>query len=146
MSKNSYATAFSVEQSPEEVFAAINDVRGWWSGQIEGGTSNPGDEFTYRYKDVHYSKQKLVEVVPSRRVVWQILDAWLSFTEDKREWNGTRVIFEISAEGGKTEVRFTHEGLVPQLECFDKCTNAWSFYINGSLRNFITTGQGHPNT
>ena len=94
---------------------------------------------------MHYSKQKLVEVVPGRKVVWLILDAWLSFTEDKSEWNGTKVTFDVSKNGDKTEVRFTHEGLVPQYECFDKCSNAWGFYINGSLRSLITTGKGNPN-
>jgi activator of Hsp90 ATPase-like protein len=145
MSNQSYTTSFLVDQTPEEAFAAINNVRGWWSGEIEGNTDKLGDEFTYRYKDVHYSKQKLVEVVPGRKVVWLILDAWLSFTEDKNEWNGTKVVFEVSRHGDKTEVRFTHEGLVPQYECFDKCSNAWGFYINGSLKSLIITGKGNPN-
>ena len=145
MSNQSYTTTFLVDRTPEEAFAAITNVRGWWSGEIEGSTDKLGDEFTYRYKDVHYSKQKLVEVVAGRKVVWLILDAWLSFTEDKSEWNGTRVIFEVSKHGDKTEVRFTHEGLVPHFECFDKCSNAWGFYINTSLRSLITTGRGNPN-
>jgi len=145
MTKNCYTTTFSVEKSPDEAFAAINNVRGWWSGEIEGATGKLDDEFTYRYKDVHYSKQQIVEFVPCQRVVWLIQDAWLSFTQDKHEWNGTRVIFDVSKNDGKTEVRFTHDGLIPQFECFDKCSNAWSFYINGSLRNLITTGQGQPN-
>jgi hypothetical protein len=145
MGNQSYTTTFLVDQTPEEAFAAVNNVRGWWSGEIEGGTDKLGDEFTYRYKDVHYSKQKLVELVPGKKVVWLILDAWLSFTEDKSEWNGTKVIFEVLKHGDKTEVRFTHEGLVLQYECFDKCSNAWGFYINGSLRSLITTGKGNPN-
>ena len=145
MSNQSYTTTFLVDQTPEEVFAAIYNVRGWWSGEIEGGTETLGDEFTYRYKDVHYSKQKLVEVVPARKIVWLILDAWLSFTENKSEWNGTRVIFEVAKSGDKTEVRFTHKGLVPEYDCFDKCSNAWGFYVNGSLRSLITTGKGSPN-
>lgn len=137
MGDHSYTTTITVDQTPEQAFAAINDVRGWWSGDIEGGTSNLGDEFTYRYKDVHYSKQKLVEVLPGQRIVWLILEARLSFTQDKSEWNGTRVIFDISKKGDATEVRFTHGGLVPEIECFNKCSNAWGSYINSSLRNWI---------
>jgi len=145
MSKQDYTTAFTVEQTPKQAFDAINNVRGWWSGEIEGPTDKLGDEFTYRYKDIHYSKQKLIEVVPDQKVVWLALDSYLNFAEDKTEWNGTKIIFEIARKGGKTEVRFTHQGLVPQIECFENCSSAWSYYINGSLRSLIATGKGQPN-
>jgi Activator of Hsp90 ATPase homolog 1-like protein len=134
-----------VDQTPKQAFDAINNVRGWWSGEIAGPTGKLGDEFTYRYKDIHYSKQKLIEVVPDQKVVWLALDSYLNFAEDKTEWNGTKIIFEIARKGGKTEVRFTHQGLVPQIECFENCSSAWSYYINGSLRSLIATGKGQPN-
>ena len=117
MSKQDYTTSFTVDQTPKQAFDAINNVRGWLSGEIEGPTSKLGDEFTYRYKDIHYSKQKLIEVVPDQKVVWLALDSYLNFAEDKTEWNGTKIIFEIARKDGKTEVRFTHQGLVPQIEC-----------------------------
>jgi hypothetical protein len=134
-----------VDQTPEQAFAAINNVRGWWSGELEGSTDKLGDEFTYRYKDIHYSKQKLTELIPGKRVVWLVLDGYLNFVEDKTEWKGTRITFEIAKKGDKTEVRFTHVGLAPQQECFNVCSDAWGFYINGSLRNLIATGKGEPN-
>ena len=56
MSTQGYTTSFVVNQTPEEAFSAINNVRGWWSGEIEGPTSKLGDEFTYRYKDVYYAE------------------------------------------------------------------------------------------
>lgn len=140
-----YTTAFLVDQSPKEAFEAIKDVRGWWSGNIEGGTTRLGDEFTYRYEDVHYSKQRLVEVVPNKRVVWLVLDSCLSFVKDKGEWTGTKIFFELSKKGAKTQVRFTHRGLVTQYECYDACSSAWSGYINESLRGLIAKGRGKPN-
>ena len=145
MSMPSFTTTLLVDQTPKEVFDAVNNVRGWWSGEIDGDTVKLGDEFTYRYKDVHRSKQKLIELIPEKKVVWLVLDAYLKFTDDKTEWNGTKVIFEISRKGSKTELRFTHQGLVPQFECFDACSSAWSFYVNSSLRSLITTGKGAPN-
>lgn len=52
MSKSeNYTASFTVDQTPEEVFNAINNVRGWWSENIEGGTDKLGAEFTYRYQD-----------------------------------------------------------------------------------------------
>ena len=145
MKDQNFTTTFTVEQTPEEVFAAVNNVRGWWSGEIEGSTDKLNDEFTYRYGDLHYSRQKITELIPGKKIVWLVLDAYLSFTEDKGEWKGTEIAFEVSEEGDRTAVRFTHLGLVPEYECFDTCSNAWGFYINGSLRSLINTGKGYPN-
>jgi hypothetical protein len=147
MKTNDYTTAFAVDQTPEEAFAAINDVRGWWSGSpgIEGSTDQLGDEFTYRYEPFHYSKQKVTELIPGRKVVWRIVDSKLNFIEDKTEWQGTEITFDISRKGDKTEVRFTHAGLVPDVECFNACSDAWGSYIQGSLRSLITTSTGRPN-
>ena len=146
MTSQNFTSAFVVDQSPEEAFAAINNVRDWWSGQIEGATDELDAEFTYRYQDVHYSKQRITEFVPSKKVVWHVLDAYLNFTEDPNEWTGTEVTFEVSQQGEQTEVRFSHLGLVPAFECYDKCSGAWSFYVNNSLQRLITTGKGEPNT
>ncbi len=145
MSSQNFTTAFLVDQTPEEVFAAITNVRGWWSGEIEGRTDQLGEEFTYRYQDMHYSKQRITELVPGERVVWRVLDAHLNFTEDPDEWGGTEITFEVSRKGDQTEVRFRHVGLVPEVECFAKCSSAWGFYINTSLCQLITMGRGQPN-
>ncbi len=144
MKNPDFTTTISVDRTPEEAFTAINNVRGWWSGEIEGDTDKLGAEFTYRYKDVHRSKQKVTELIPGKKVVWHVLDSQLSFVEDKSEWNDTDIVFEISEKKGKTEVRFTHVGLVPQYECFDSCSNGWGTLVNGNLRGLIATDKGQP--
>lgn len=141
MNDQNFTTTFTVNQTPEEAFAAINNVRGWWSGEIKGGTDKLGDEFTYRYKKFHYSKQKVTELIPGKKVVWLVLDSSLNFVKDKSEWNGTKITFEIAKKGDKTVVRFTHVGLVPDIECYGGCSNAWGSIIKGSLRSLITTGK-----
>ena len=80
-----------------------------------------------------------------KKVVWRVLDNYFNFTKDKTEWTGTDVIFDISKKGDKTEVRFTHRGLVPEYECYDACREGWSTYINSSLLDLIVTGKGQPN-
>ena len=109
MSDHSFTTSFSVDQTPKQAFEAINNVRGWWSGEIEGDTHELGDEFTYRYKDVHRSKQRLIEVVPEKRVVWLVLDAHLNFIEDSSEWNGTKIVFEILKGAGRKSASLTRD-------------------------------------
>jgi Activator of Hsp90 ATPase homolog 1-like protein len=145
MTSHNFTTTFSVDRTPEEVFKAINNVRGWWSEEIEGTTDKFGAKFTYHYKDAHRCKMKITEFVPGKKVVWLVLDNYFNFTKDETEWKGTKVIFEVSKREDKTQLRFTHEGLIPEYECFDVCSNAWGSYINGSLRNLITTGKGQPN-
>jgi uncharacterized protein YndB with AHSA1/START domain len=145
MSKRNYTTSFTVDQSPEEVFAAVNNVRGWWSGEIDGRTDKLDAEFTYRYQELHRSTQKITEFVPGEKIVWRVLDAKINFVKDTDEWNGTNIVFEIARKGDKTELRFTHVGLVPAIECYGKCSGAWGYYINESLFSLITTGKGDPN-
>jgi uncharacterized protein YndB with AHSA1/START domain len=145
MTAKDFSTTIKVDQSPEEVFNAINDVRGWWSEDIVGGTSKLNDEFKYSYKDVHRCKIRLIEVVPGKKVVWLVLENHFSFTKDKTEWVNTKLSFEISKEDNKTKLVFRHIGLVPDYECFNVCNEAWTNYINVSLRNLIATGKGIPN-
>ena len=145
MTKPHLTAAFTVDKTPDEAFAAINNVRGWWSGDIDGDTDRLGARWTYRYKDIHYSKQQIVELTPGKRVTWRVLDSRLSFIEDKEEWNGTTITFDIATRGDKTEVRFTHVGLSPDNECFDACNDAWGSYIESSLRDLIESGAGAPN-
>lgn len=140
----SYSTTFLVDQTPDEVWSAINNVRGWWSGEIEGNTAQLGQEFTYRYADIHRSKQKVALLVPGKEVVWHVVDARLNFTQDKTEWIGTNITFEIAKKGAQTEVRFTHVGLVPQLECYADCSSTWDSLINGNLRDLITAPLRQP--
>lgn len=140
-----FTAAFSVDQTPEEVFRAINNVRGWWSEDIEGDTDQAGEEFSYRYESAHRCRIKVTELVPGARVAWHVLDNYFDFTEDKTEWLDTEIRFEIIARDAQTEVRFTHVGLVPSCECFDVCSNSWGYYLYTSLRALIRTGRGLPN-
>jgi hypothetical protein len=140
-----FTTVLLVDQSPKEVFSAINNVRGWWSEEIEGGTDKLNDEFIYHFKDTHSCKMKLIEVVPDKKIVWLVLDNYFNFTKDKSEWKGTKICFDISEKDKKTQIRFTHFGLVPEYECYDICLNAWTNYVQNSLMNLITLGKGKPN-
>ena len=140
-----FTTSFTVDQSPAEAFAAITNPRGWWSEAIEGGTEKLGDEFFYSNGDTHYCTMRLSEVVPDQRVVWHVVDNHFEFTNDEREWIGNDIAFDVRTVDGRTQVQFTQHGLVPDYECFSVCSNAWTGYINASLKSLITMGKGAPN-
>lgn len=136
-----FSVTFSVQQTPDEVFAAINDVKSWWTGDIEGRADERGAEFTYRYKDIHRTTHEVTELVPGRRVVWRVKSSALNFTRDPHEWDGTEIIFDIATKDGKTDVRFTHVGITPKVECYAACSKAWTHYVTSSLEKRIRTGQ-----
>jgi hypothetical protein len=142
---DSFTTSITVEQSAHTVFEAVTNVRGWWSENIIGDTTKQDDEFEFEVPGIHYSKQRLVEVIPDQRVVWLVTEANMTFIADHDEWKGTKVIFDITEQDGKTKLTFTHEGLVPAIACYAACMPAWTQYIQHSLKQLIETGIGDPN-
>lgn len=138
-----FSINFTVDQSAGEVFNAITNVRGWWSQGLKGNSLAQGDEFEYRHGQVHYSRHRLTELVPGRKVVWLTVDSKLTFVADTSEWNGTMIVFEISEDKNGTTLTFTHRGLTPDQACYEGCSNGWAYYID-SLRQLIITGKGKP--
>lgn len=145
MENKNYTTSMLVDKSPAIAFNAITNFRAWWSEEIEGKTDALNKTFFYHYKDVHLSKIKFVEAIPDKKLVYEVVDNEFNFTKDKTEWIGTKLIFDLQPEGDSTRIIFTHEGLVPEYECYNVCHDAWTSYIQGSLKSLITTGKGKPN-
>lgn len=142
MEDQDFSTTVVVKQSPAEVYKTLLDVRAWWSGlydeYFEGKSEKVGDEFSFRAGGgAHYSKQKLVEAVPGKKVKWLVTEADLSFVDKTDEWKGTTIEFDLEEKEAGTEITFTHHGLVPQFECYDGCAPAWEQYVHQQLVNAL---------
>lgn len=145
MQNKDFSISFFTDKTPVDVFNAVLNPRAWWSEEITGQTEKINDVFDYQFGDIHRCRMKLIEVVPNQKVLWLVLDNDFNFTNDKTEWINTTVVFEISTKDNKTELLFTHIGLVPDYECYEACYQGWSHYIGKSLRDYIVTGTGLPN-
>ena len=142
MNNQSYTATIEVAKSREDVFNDIKDVPKWWSKDFEGNSTKLNDEFVICHPGRHYSKQKLIEVTPNKKIIWLVTDSNLDWLEkDKHEWTNTKMVFKITTRGDKTVVQFTHEGLVPEKECYAMCEQGWNMVIRERLFNFITNGK-----
>lgn len=140
--KKGFTTSIVLEKSLSEVYKAINNIPEWWQGKITGNFSKVGDEFTYQMADVHLSHQKVIELLPNKKVVWLVTGSNLSFVEKKDEWTDTTLSFELKPKGNHTQLTFKHEGLIPSFECYNACSGGWKKLIDKSLKSFINTGKG----
>ena len=139
-----FTTSITIAGAPAEVFAAILNARGWWNEAIDGPTAQVGDEFGFEVKGLHSTRIRVTEVTPDRRVEWLVVANNFGFVTDQSEWVGDRMVFELTPVDDGTEVTFTQHGLVPELECYDVCSNAWAFFVRESLRLLAEYGQGKP--
>lgn len=145
MENKNYSTTITVRKDAKTAFNAIKNFRGWWSEEIEGSTDELDKSFLYHYREVHLCKLKLIEAIEGKKLVYLITDNEFNFTKNKTEWINSKLNFDLSTEEDETKILFTHEGLTPDCECYDVCNDAWTSYIQGSLKNFIETGKGKPN-
>lgn len=134
MTTTNFQFSFTIVRQPNDVFLHLINPKNWWVGlfgeTIEGNSNTINDKFSFRAGDgAHYSKQKLVEVIPDKRIVWQVTESKLTFLKDQNEWDGTKFGFDIMQDNGKTKVTFVHHGLTPDIECYDQCSSAWSQYL-----------------
>ena len=143
MKKQDYTATILVKAAANEAFKSINHVAAWWTENVEGSSEKLNDVLTIHFGET-FVTIKIVESVPDKKVVWNVTDCYLPWLADKQEWTNTRIVFELSAEGDSTSIRFTHIGLEPQVECYDGCVKGWDQYFKGSLAKLINEGKGLP--
>ena len=142
MKKENYSYSFTTTKTPTEVFKVLQDIKQWWSGlyneTIKGKSDTLNDEFTFMAGEgVHYSKQKLVTLQPDKKIAWLVTESNLNFLKKTDEWNDTRIQFDLAKDANGTKVTFTHEGLVPQIECYSDCSSAWSGYLGNLKKRLV---------
>ena len=131
-----YSVSIEVAKSVDGVFHHItNDVSKFWPEDVEGQSAKLNDEFIFRSGDSHYSKNKVVELVPNKKVVWLVTDSIRK--TDNFSWTGTKMIFELTPKDGGTVLTFTYDGIILNGE-YDRLVMVCDMVIKEMLYNLIT--------
>ena len=138
-----YHAEIKVHCSAQKAFESICRVSSWWTENIEGSTAHLNDEFTVRFGET-FSIFRIAEAIPAQKLVWHVLDCNLHWMRDKKEWKGTKILWQISGSGNSSHISMTHIGLNESVECFGDCTNGWNHYVKVSLFKLIEEGKGEP--
>ena len=130
-----------VKASAQEAMKKIAQVNGWWAKNFKGKAEKLNDKFSVHFGETFVDFQ-VSELVPNQKVVWKVTDCNLHWINDKKEWNGTEVVFEVSEKKNTTQIKFTHIGLVAGVECYESCEVGWIGHVTESLVKFINEGKG----
>jgi hypothetical protein len=129
-----FTYSFESSKPAETIFETLLDVRKWWNGvyneTITGESKDVNDVFTFLAGGgVHETTQRMIEMIPNKKVEWLVTKSKLTFLKKPDEWMNTKFNFELSGKENKTKVTFTHVGLQPEIECYDDCSTGWMQYL-----------------
>ncbi len=142
MEKNDFTRSISAAVSAEEAIKKISNVPGWWGITFSGSAEKQGDQFVVKMGGDSFFDFTVTELAPRKKVVWLVTDCYMPWYNDKKEWANTRLIFDLTENKGETAIKFTHEGLTPNVECYKDCEPGWTHWIVTSLHSYLTTGEG----
>lgn len=143
MNSKNLALKVSVDASPKDAMEKISHVNLWWAKNFAGSAAKLNDTFSVRFGET-FVDFEISELVPNEKTVWKVTDCNLHWLKNKKEWNGTEAVFEISEKKKSTQIDFTHKGLVPGMECYENCEEGWTHHITRSLVQLINNGKGMP--
>jgi hypothetical protein len=142
MENKDFSISIATGISAEETIKKISKVPEWWGVNFTGSADKQNDKFVVKMGGESFFNFTVTELIPGRRIVWQVTDCHMPWYSDKKEWANTRLIFTLDEHNGQTALNFKHEGLTPNVECYKDCEPGWTHWIATSLFSYLTTGKG----
>jgi hypothetical protein len=130
---------FDAKATPSDVSRWLDDTKGiagWWSDNVQGSASSPGDEFTVRFPDTEVPFVLKVTESADGVVEWQVPDSppW---------WEGTSIRFEVSESADGSNLMFSHAGFDPDDPIIPVITPAWVRFLD-NLVAVAESGEASP--
>jgi uncharacterized protein YndB with AHSA1/START domain len=145
LEKDDFHYEITVESTAKKIYTGLTqNIQNWWTEKMEGSANKINEVFTVRF-DKTFKKIKVVELIPDKKIIWEVMESYIDIAEinNKSEWNGTKIVWEINQNEDSTDLILTHHGLKPSLECYEVCDNGWISFME-SFHDYITTGMGTP--
>lgn len=145
MSGRSYSTDILTSARPESVYDAITKhIDEWWT-ELSNQALQVGDQLIVRFERTTSWVMTVSEALPSQSLVWKVAEANhdLEGLTTGDEWTGTTIMWTIAGNNAGSKVTLTHDGLVPELQCYEICESGWGHFLT-SLKSYLDTGKGHP--
>ncbi|MBI2311143.1 MAG: SRPBCC domain-containing protein [Betaproteobacteria bacterium] len=121
-----------IKAPPAKVYYALiaaPGLKGWWTGDVVAEPKVGSiAEFGFSNRSTLF-RMKIAELKPMQRVVWECVG-------DVDEWTGTRIIWEISAQGDASELRLTHSGWRSKDGWYGTCDLTWGELMY-RLRDYV---------
>jgi hypothetical protein len=142
MNNQDFNSSISANISASEAIERISNVPGWWGVTFSGSSEKQNDKFVIKMGGDSFFDFTVAELIPGKRVTWLVTDCNMPWYSDKKEWANTKLIFDLKENSGVTDLTFTHEGLTPDVECYNDCAPGWTHWIKTSLSSYLNTGEG----
>lgn len=134
-----YSVAIEVAKSPDDVFNHLINLKKWWPEDFDGDDIKLNSEFIFTTGDSHYSKNKVIEFIPNKKITWIALEAIRK--TDNYSWAGTKMIFELNPQNNNTLIKFTYDGVVFEDE-YERLVQICDITLKEMFYNFIINGKG----
>ncbi|MFC5475682.1 SRPBCC family protein [Paraherbaspirillum soli] len=126
-----------IKSPPGEVYKALSTREGlaaWWNNNTQGD-GKVGGVLQFR-SDAGGLDMKVLELHPSERVLWQVVDG-------PAEWMDTKISWDLRQDGEYCIVLFKHQGWKEPVEFMHHCSTKWAIFMM-SLKSFLENGKGAP--
>jgi len=142
MENKDFNCSIDAKISASDAMKKISNVADWWGVNFSGSAEKQDDKFVIKMGGDSFFNFTVEELIPNKKIVWLVTDCNMPWYSDKKEWAHTRLIFDLNEKQNVTEIKFTHEGLTPDVECYNDCEPGWTHWIKTSLLSYLTTGKG----
>ena len=141
-----YNISVDVDTTIEAAFSAVShEVEKWW-GKVDNSSPKLYEEFSIFFGKTEW-RFVISDQIPNEKITWRCIKAKHydgDRTDIREEWLGTEITWQFTEKNNHVEISLLHNGLTPELNCYDICESGWNYFVGSSLKKYLESGNGSP--